>query len=140
MDFGLIWETKLSALFDADKIRMIPSALMLNTEPMKRYGSVIRIRPEKLEEYKRLHAEVWPGVRKMIAECGLRNYSIYYNDGYLFSYYEYVGDDYEADMAKMAADPETQRWWAVCEPCQEPLETRTEGEWWTSMEEVFHQD
>jgi L-rhamnose mutarotase len=140
LDFGLIWETKLSALFDADKIRMIPSALMLNTEPMKRYGSVIRIRPEKLEEYKRLHAEVWPGVRKMIAECGLRNYSIYYNDGYLFSYYEYVGDDYEADMAKMAADPETQRWWAVCEPCQEPLETRTEGEWWTSMEEVFHQD
>lgn len=140
MDFGLIWETKLSALFDADKIRMIPSALMLNTEPMKRYGSVIRIRPEKLEEYKRLHAEVWPGVRKMIAECGLRNYSIYYKDGYLFSYYEYVGDDYETDMAKMAADPETQRWWAVCEPCQEPLETRTEGEWWTSMEEVFHQD
>lgn len=67
---------------------------------MKRYGSVIRIRPEKLEEYKRLHAEVWPGVRKMIAECGLRNYSIYYKDGYLFSYYEYVGDDYEADMAK----------------------------------------
>jgi L-rhamnose mutarotase len=140
LDFGLIWETKLSALFDADKIRMIPSALMLNTEPMKRYGSVIRVRPEKLEEYKRLHAEVWPGVRKMIAECGLRNYSIYYKDGYLFSYYEYVGDDYEADMAKMAADPETQRWWAVCEPCQEPLETRAEGEWWASMEEVFHQD
>ena len=113
---------------------------MLNTEPMKRYGSVIRIRPEKLEEYKRLHAEVWPGVCKMIAECGLRNYSIYYKDGYLFSYYEYVGDNYEADMAKMAADPETQRWWAVCEPCQEPLETRAEGEWWASMEEVFHQD
>ena len=113
---------------------------MLNTEPMKRYGSVIRVRPEKLEEYKRLHAEVWPGVRKMIAECGLRNYSIYYKDGYLFSYYEYVGDDYEADMAKMAADPETQRWWAVCEPCQVPLETRAEDEWWASMEEVFHQD
>ena len=43
-------------------------------------------------------------------------------------------------MAKMVADPETQRWWAVCEPCQEPLETRSEGEWWASMEEVFHQD
>ena len=48
---------------------------------MKRYGSVIRVRPEKLEEYKRLHAEVWPGVSKMIAECGVRNYSIYYKDG-----------------------------------------------------------
>ena len=98
-----------------------------NYSDMKRYGSVIRVRPEKLEEYKKLHAEVWPGVRRMIAECGLRNY-------------EYVGDDYAADMAKMAADPETQRWWAVCEPCQQPLDTRAEGEWWASMEEVFHQD
>lgn len=109
-----------------------------NYSDMKRYGSVIRVRPEKLEEYKKLHAEVWPGVRRMIAECGLRNYSIYYKDGFLFSYYEYVGDDYAADMAKMAADPETQRWWAVCEPCQQPLDTRAEGEWWASMEEVFH--
>ena len=41
----------------------------------------------------------------MIQECNIRNYSIYYRDGYLFSYYEYVGDDYEADMAKMAARP-----------------------------------
>ena len=77
-----------------------------NYSDMKRYGSVIRVRPEKLEEYKKLHAEVWPGVRRMIAECGLRNYSIYYKDGFLFSYYEYVGDDYAADMAKMAADPD----------------------------------
>ena len=67
-----------------------------NYSDMKRYGSVIRVRPEKLEEYKKLHAEVWPGVRRMIAECGLRNYSIYYKDGFLFSYYEYVGDDYAA--------------------------------------------
>ena len=117
-----------------------PVAGIQNYSDMKRYGSVIRVRPEKLEEYKKLHAEVWPGVRRMIAECGLRNYSIYYKDGFLFSYYEYVGDDYTADMAKMAADPETQRWWAVCEPCQQPLDTRAEGEWWTSMEEVFHQD
>lgn len=43
---------------------------------------------------------------------GLQNYSIY-KDGFLFSYYEYIGTDYEADMAKMANDPETQRWWAV---------------------------
>jgi L-rhamnose mutarotase len=105
---------------------------------MKRYGSVIRVVPEKLEEYKRLHAAVWQGVLKMIRECNIRNYSIYYKDGYLFSYYEYVGHDYAADMAKMAADPETQRWWSVCEPCQQPLETKAPGEWWANMEEVFH--
>ena len=101
---------------------------------------VIGVRPEKLEEYKRLHAAAWPGVLKKIKECHIENYSIYYKDGYLFSYYEYTGTDYEADMAKMAADPETQRWWKETDPCQQPLETRAEGEWWANMEEVFHAD
>ena len=105
---------------------------------MKRYGSVIGVRPEKLEEYKKLHAAVWPAVLDMIREVNIRNYSIYYKDGLLFSYFEYVGDDFEADMAKMAADPTTQEWWAVCKPCQVPVETRAEGEWWADMEEVFH--
>ena len=107
---------------------------------MKRYGSVIRVKPEKLDEYKKLHANVWPGVLKMITECNIRNYSIYYRDGWLFSYFEYVGDDYDADMARMAADPETLRWWDVCKPCHDPLPDRAEGEWWASMEEVFHHD
>jgi len=107
---------------------------------MKRYGSVIRLRPEKQDEYFRLHKAVWPGVLQMIHECNIRNYSIYFKDGYLFSYFEYVGDDYEKDMKKMAQDPETQRWWTFCEPCQQPLATRTEGEWWATMQEVFHYD
>lgn len=107
---------------------------------MTRYGSVIKVRPEKLEEYKRLHAEPWPGVLKMISECNIRNYSIYFKDGYLFSYFEYTGEDFGADMAKMARDPETQSWWKLTDPCQEPLATRQPGEWWASMEEVFHTD
>lgn len=107
---------------------------------MKRYGSVIRVRPEKVEAYKRLHASVWPDVLKMIKACNIQNYSIYYKDGYLFSYFEYIGEDYEADMAIMAADPTTQKWWELCEPCQEPLDTRSDGEWWANMEEFFHTD
>jgi L-rhamnose mutarotase len=107
---------------------------------MTRYGSIIKVRPEKLEEYRRLHAGVWPGVLKTISECHIGNYSIYYRDGYLFSYFEYDGEDYEADMARMAADPETQCWWDVCKPCQQPLETAASGEWWADMEEVFHLD
>jgi L-rhamnose mutarotase len=107
---------------------------------MVRYGSVIGVRAEKLAEYRKLHAAVWPDVLKMIGECNIRNYSIYYHDGLLFSYFEYVGNDYEADMAKMAADPITQKWWDVCKPCQRPLEGRKEGEWWAVAEEVFHTD
>ncbi|HOB33460.1 MAG TPA: L-rhamnose mutarotase, partial [Verrucomicrobiota bacterium] len=93
----------------------------------------------------KLHAAVWPGVLKMIRECNIRNYSIYLRhfpngEYYLFSYFEYTGNDFAADMAKMAADPETQRWWSVCMPCQDPLSNRAEGEWWAKMEEVFHMD
>jgi len=110
---------------------------------MKRYGSVIGVHPDKIEEYKKLHAAVWPGVLKTIRDCNLRNYSIYLRqlpDGawYLFSYMEYGGDDFEADMARMAADPLTQEWWAVCMPCQIPLANRAKGEWWAEMQEVLH--
>ncbi len=112
---------------------------------MKRYGSVIGLKPEKIEEYKRLHAAVWPEVLQMIDKCNIRNYSIYLRklpDGnyYLFSYFEYTGNDFEADAAKMAADPKTLEWWEVCKPCQTPLPDRLPGEWWAEMEEVFHSD
>lgn len=107
---------------------------------MRRFGSVIVLLPERKEEYKKLHAEVWPDVLKTITECNIRNYSIFLKDYLLFSYLEYVGEDYTGDMRKMADDPVTQRWWAVCKPCMKPLSTANEGEWWADMEEIFHQD
>ena len=107
---------------------------------MKRYGQIIKLRPSKIDEYKKLHAAVWPEVKEIIADCNIRNYSIYLKDEILFSYYEYMGDDYDMDMGKMAASPIIQKWWEVCDPCQLPLETREEGEWWANMEEIFHQE
>ncbi|MEN8117371.1 MAG: L-rhamnose mutarotase [Bacteroidota bacterium] len=107
---------------------------------MQRYGMVIGVNREKIDEYKKLHAAVWPDVLKKITECNIRNYSIYLKDTTLFSYFEYVGEDFNADMEKMAADPTTQKWWEVCKPFQNPLEIREEGEWWANMEEVFHCD
>jgi L-rhamnose mutarotase len=106
---------------------------------------VLRLRAEAIEEYKRLHAAVWPEVLAMIREANIRNYSIYLRklpDGqyYLFSYFEYIGNDFKADMAKMSADPKTQEWWAVCKPLQDPLPDRAPDEWWADMEEVFHVD
>lgn len=107
---------------------------------MKRYGSVIHVKEEKLQEYKELHAAVWPDVLAKLKQCQIQNYSIYYRDGYLFSYFEYTGDDFAADMAKMAADPQTQAWWKLTDPCQYKVESASENEWWASMEEVFHMD
>ena len=107
---------------------------------MQRFGSVIAVKPENLAQYKKLHANPWPEINEMIKKCNLQSYSIYYKDGLLFSYYEYTGTDYQADMDKMAADPKTQDWWAICKPLQTPLDTRAEGEWWADMEEVYHLD
>ncbi len=107
---------------------------------MQRFGQVIGIRAEHAEEYIRLHADVWPGVLKKIAECNIRNYSIYRHGDLLFAYMEYHGDDFEADMAAMAADETTQKWWDLCMPMQKPVDDRAEGEWWKTIAEVFHAD
>jgi len=107
---------------------------------MKRIASVIGLRHEGREEYERLHADVWPAVLERISASNVVNYSIFRHGDVLFSYLEYIGDDFEADMAAIAADPVTQDWWAVCMPLQRPLDDRAEGEWWTTIPEVFHLD
>ena len=109
---------------------------------MKRMGHVIGLKAEAIPEYKRIHADVWPGVLATIAACGIRNYSIFLKEpeNIMFAYWEYHGTDFAADAAKMAADPVTQDWWKICVPMQAPLATRKDGEWWASMEEVFHTD
>ncbi len=107
---------------------------------MRRMGLCNRLRPEKAEEYKRLHAAAWPGVLATITACNIRNFSIFLREPemLLFAYWEYHGDDFAADAARMAADPVTRDWWKLTDPCQEPYETRAPGEWWAGMSEVFY--
>lgn len=107
---------------------------------MKRFGQIIGVDPQNFEKYKTYHAAVWPEILEMITACHIANYSIFHRDSLLFAYFEYTGDDFAGDMAKMAADPKTQEWWEVMMPMQRPLENRSEGEWWSTMEEVFHLD
>ena len=107
---------------------------------IRRVAAVVRLRPEHEVEYRRLHADVWPSVLATLRRVGVRNYSIFLRDGLLFSYLEYTGDDWAAAQAAIAADPDTQRWWKLTDPMQEPLTTAAEGEWWAPAEEVFHLD
>ncbi len=107
---------------------------------MQRYGMTIHLKPGTEARYKLYHSAVWPEVLAKISECNIRNYSIFFKDGILFSYFEYIGEDFSADMAEMAADPKTQEWWAIMGPMQQPVENRVEGEWWAGMEEIFHYD
>jgi L-rhamnose mutarotase len=105
-------------------------------------GMCIGLRDADIAEYKRLHADVWPGVLDRISACNIRNYSIFLKEpeNILFAYWEYHGTDFAADQAKIAEDPITQEWWKIGGPMQVPFETRKEGEWWAMMEEVFHHD
>lgn len=108
-------------------------------QKVKRVASLIKVRPEFEERYIIIHKHTFPGVLKQIYNVNIRNYSIFLKDGILFSYFEYIGDDYAGDMQKIA-DETTREWWKLTDPMQEPLETRKEGEWWAEMEEVFHWD
>jgi L-rhamnose mutarotase len=110
---------------------------------VKRYASITGLKADKLQEYKALHAHAWPAVLKKISECNIHNYSIYLKQingkPYLFSYFEYTGDDFNTDMKKMAADPTTQKWWQKTDPTQIPLpDAQAKGQIWSGMEEVFH--
>ena len=107
---------------------------------MRRFGQVIGVDPLQFESYKKYHAAVWPDVLEMITACNICNYTIFHKDNTLFAYMEYTGEDFAADMAKMAAHPKTQEWWAIMEPMQRPVSNRSLGEWWANMEEVFHLD
>jgi len=109
---------------------------------MKRMGMTIGIRPEDIDEYKRLHADVWPSILERLSKSNITNYSIFLREpeNVMFAYWEYLGSDFEADSQLIADDPNTKKWWELCGPMQVPLESREEGEWWASMEEVFHLD
>jgi len=108
----------------------------------QRLAWVTGLKPEKAEYYRKLHAEPWPGVMQQLKACHIQNFSIHEReiDGqlYLFAYLEYTGRDFAVDMKRMAADPETQRWWRETDPCQSPLpDAAAAGKIWADTKEVF---
>jgi len=109
---------------------------------MQRMGMLIGIKAEEIQEYKRLHAKVWPEILDCLSRCNITNYSIFLREpeNLLFACWEYVGDDFEADSEIISQDPKMKDWWNICGPKQVPLDSRAEGEWWAPMEEVFHLD
>ena len=111
----------------------------------ERYGFVIGLKPEKIAEYKKLHAEIWPEILELIEQSHIQNYSIHLGEPeegkfYLFAYFEYVGQDMDKDMEAMAEHEIMQEWWELTDACQIPCPTRKEGEFWMKLDEVFYTD
>jgi L-rhamnose mutarotase len=109
---------------------------------VRRFGQVLGLQPERLEEYRRLHAAIWPEISGALRSAGVRNYSIFHFKGQLFGYFEYVGPAQEFDlrMQHLAQAARMREWWDLMEPMQIPLEGRAAGSWWADMEELFHLD
>jgi L-rhamnose mutarotase len=106
---------------------------------VERHAFIVGVRPELREEYLRLHSSVWPQVEQTLRDAHITNYSIFIVGDILFAYYEYVGDDHAADLARVAEDPVTREWWTHTDPCQVRIvEERIPGARWQPLDEVWH--
>ena len=106
----------------------------------KRIGMVIGLKTDKIEEYKKLHADSNSGVRDLLSKYNMHNFSIFLkqlDDGkwYLFGYYEYTGDNYESDMAALDKEKRNIEWLEMTDPMQNPLNGERS---WSKMDQVYY--
>ena len=103
-----------------------------------RHGLIGILKEDKIEEYEKLHQKVWPEILLLIKDCHLNNYSIFREGTMVFSYYEYDGDNYEADMKKMEDNSRNKEWWSHTCPCFEQFRVRQDTEYDVEMKEIFY--
>ena len=99
---------------------------------------LLKVRQDRLAEYKRRHQAVWPGMRDALRAAGWHNYSLFLReDGLLVGYLE--TDDFEAARAAMDRTEVNARWQAEMAPFFEDLDGRPD-EGMSQLSEVFHLD
>ncbi|MFC1996898.1 L-rhamnose mutarotase [Chloroflexota bacterium] len=104
---------------------------------MQRVGFVLKVKPERLDDYKERHKQVWPEMLDALRETGWHNYSLFLReDGMLFGYLE--TPDFEKALAGMANKDVNARWQAEMAPFFEALEGQRPDEGMLQLEEVFH--
>ncbi|KAE8148939.1 rhamnose mutarotase [Aspergillus avenaceus] len=114
--------------------------------PTKRIAQIVHLKPSAVKAYKECHANVWPEVLQQIEECNIKDYSIFFdNDKTLFATFKYVGEDFEADMLRMKANPKVREWWGLTDGMQESLTPGAVGSaegpsWWKVLDEVFYKE
>ncbi len=107
---------------------------------MKRVGFQLKVRPEKLEEYKHHHQNVWPEMLAALRDAGWHNYSLFVrDDGLLFGYVE-TPDGLQAARARMAEQEINTRWQAFMAPYFESPNNARPDEMFLELTEIFHLD
>lgn len=106
---------------------------------VQRICFLLKVKAEKLDEYRARHAAVWPEMLAALSASGWRNYSLFLReDGMLVGYLE--TDDFAAARDAMAATEVNARWQADMAPFFEQLEGRRPDQGLLILEEVFHLD
>lgn len=97
-----------------------------------------KLKPEAVDEYKRIHAAVWPAILSLLTKHHIVDYSIHHYPPLqlLIANFKYTGNDYAADMREMAKSEETKEWWKVTDGMQESFQEGATGSvgavpWWT---------
>ena len=107
---------------------------------MKRVGFVLKVKQERLEEYKRWHEQVWPEMLQALRAAGWHNYSLFLrDDGLLFGYFE-TAESLQAAQAAMAATEVNTRWQESMAPFFESPNNARADEMFVELTEVFHLD
>jgi L-rhamnose mutarotase len=106
---------------------------------MKRYGFLMKVKPELKAEYRKAHDEIWPEMAAAIRDSGIRNYSIYFlPDGTLFAYLE--SDDPAKSFELLGRTEVNARWQKAMDRFFVKKDPRTVGADVVEIEEVFHID
>ena len=107
---------------------------------MKRIGFLLKVWPDKLEEYKKHHESVWPEMQDALRRTGWRNYSLFLReDGLLFGYFETPGSFQDA-LDGMAKEEVNARWQELMAPYFENPGGAHADQSMVKLEEVFHLD
>jgi L-rhamnose mutarotase len=106
---------------------------------MSRVCFILRVRPDRLDEYRARHREVWPEMLEALRDMGWRNYSLFLReDGLLVGYLEC--DDFDASRAAMEERDVNARWQADMAPFFELPGGERPDTGLVRLEEVFHLD
>lgn len=104
---------------------------------MKRFTLHSDFKPEKVDDYVRLHTQPWPELMQLLESCHIHHYSISIRGTEVFTYYEYTGSDYAADMERMDDSAVMQRWWQYSKPC---FLHHDKAHYYDELKEVFYKE
>lgn len=107
---------------------------------MQRVAFLLKVKENKIEEYKHHHQNVWPEMKEALQRTGWHNYSLFMReDGLLFGYFE-TPISFQAALDGMSKEEINSKWQEFMAPYFEGLGGKHADETLVTLEEVFHLD